>query len=380
MKSQSMFSWQTVIRPNVDERLFHLDFSTVSGLQILCQQCVLDKGVDVINQKEQGKAVLVGFFSTIGDIECLQLVEKWLQSINFAYDVVPYHDDIVLHIKNAKPKDTVTPSDYSHIIVICGPCSRQILYNVGFRLSQFNHCFKIGINLSMLEPLDAWNPFDLLLERDSGRTSRPDLSLLGQSEKKIIVGLCFIEKQPEYAGKEMHAEVIETVTNYCQENSLSTINIDTRWPSHRNKHGYGSSDEIIAATRGVDVIITNRLHGLVFALKMGTPVIAIDGIMGGAKVTDQAKALNWPALISAADVSKASLEKWFQWCTSDEAPLQIEKTKLHLELDEHSIRNDLLTPLRSNAQTTKVLPAEPVKKKRKKNRLFKKIKAFIRRS
>ncbi len=46
----------------------------------------------------------------------------------------------------------------------------------------------------------------------------------------------------------------------------------------------------------MDIVVTTRLHGMVLALKNGVPAIAVDPIVGGAKITQQARAINWPIL------------------------------------------------------------------------------------
>jgi hypothetical protein len=39
-------------------------------------------------------------------------------------------------------------------------------------LERFRHCRLAGVKLSMLQPLDVWNPFELLIERDSSAAAR----------------------------------------------------------------------------------------------------------------------------------------------------------------------------------------------------------------
>jgi hypothetical protein len=42
--------------------------------------------------------------------------------------------------------------------------------------------------------------------------------------------------------------------------------------------------------RRVDVLLTNPLHGLVYALHNGVPTIAVDPVAGAAKLAAQARA------------------------------------------------------------------------------------------
>jgi hypothetical protein len=44
------------------------------------------------------------------------------------------------------------------------------------------------------------------------------------------------------------------------------------------------------------------------------PVLAVDPVAGGAKVTAQARACGWPALVPAEHASDAELDHWWSWC------------------------------------------------------------------
>ncbi len=67
----------------------------------------------------------------------------------------------------------------------------------------------------------------------------------------------------------------------------------------------------------LDAVVTTRLHGLVFALRAGVPVLAVDPVAGGGKVTAQAAALGWPALITAEQaLDTGVVDHWWQWCLS----------------------------------------------------------------
>src|SRR3712207_4623564 len=52
-----------------------------------------------------------------------------------------------------------------------------------------------------------------------------------------------------------------------------------------------------------DVVVSMRLHALVLGLKHGRPVVACDPIAGGAKVTSQAEALDWPLVVPAEELT-----------------------------------------------------------------------------
>jgi hypothetical protein len=69
----------------------------------------------------------------------------------------------------------------------------------------------------------------------------------------------------------------------------------------------------------LDLVITMRMHGLVLALKHGVPALAVDPVAGGAKVTAQAQAWHWPAVVTPGPtgaVDAGTMHRWRDWCLS----------------------------------------------------------------
>jgi polysaccharide pyruvyl transferase WcaK-like protein len=65
-------------------------------------------------------------------------------------------------------------------------------------------------------------------------------------------------------------------------------------------------------------VVTTRLHGLVLALRHGVPALAVDPVAGADKVSAQAHAWQWPALVAAESVVRdrrgtAVLQDWWRW-------------------------------------------------------------------
>src|SRR5699024_616497 len=66
----------------------------------------------------------------------------------------------------------------------------------------------------------------------------------------------------------------------------------------------------------LDAVVSTRLHGLVLSLRARIPVVAVDPVLGGGKVTAQARAAHWPALIPAAELLDdpvAAVDPWLSW-------------------------------------------------------------------
>ena len=264
------------------------------------------------------RALILGHFSTVGDIESLEYVEHVLRAEGIEFDVLPYKPELASCIDGAIRLSTLEPAAYTHLIVVCGPIWPGLLERRGIELDQFAHCTRIGVNLTMVLPLTEWNPFHALIERDSDRCARPDLTFLQETTPVPVVGLCTIARQKEYGRKQRHSEAIALMRNIVANRDVATVEIDTRWPASRNSGGLRSPSELFALMSRVDILLTNRLHGMVYALKAGVPVIALDPVLGGDKVSAQAAVLGWPAVSTVENASPEWIDRTFAWCLSED--------------------------------------------------------------
>jgi hypothetical protein len=111
------------------------------------------------------------------------------------------------------------------------------------------------------------------------------------------------------------------------------LSVDTLLDENRTStHTLLQYEEVL---RRADVVVSTRLHGMVFALKVGTPVVAIDPVAGGAKVSAQAAALNWPHVLDGDSVEVEDIHRHVGACLSagiDETITRVRKAAL-LEID-----------------------------------------------
>ena len=144
------------------------------------------------------KALVAGWFSfsrmgaTAGDLLTRDLVCRWLDEAGRAYDVA-----LAPPFEGGVDWRTATPAEYTDLIFVCGPMGNG--WPIPDLVERFSSSRLTGINLSMLEPLEAWNPFDLLIERDSSATARPDLVFLAEAGPVPVVGLVLVHSQKEYS-------------------------------------------------------------------------------------------------------------------------------------------------------------------------------------
>jgi hypothetical protein len=135
------------------------------------------------------KRVLVaGWFSfeqmgaTAGDLMARDLACEWIERADYTNDVAhaaPFTGGVDWR--------HVDPKAYSHVVFVCGPFGNG--WPLTDFLPRFQRCHLLGLDLTMLQSLEEWNPFEHLWERDSSRTSRPDLVFLAR-QPLVPVLLC----------------------------------------------------------------------------------------------------------------------------------------------------------------------------------------------
>lgn len=261
---------------------------------------------------EPTKTLVAGWFSfaeghaTAGDVLVRDLVCEWLELAGCAYDVALAHP-----FKGGVDLRSVDPRLYSRVVFVCGPFQQSELEAI--LLSRFSHCSFIGLNLSMVLPLEQWNPFDLLIERDSSLRSHPDLVFSSRQPLVPVVGICLVESHEGALDAVANAAIARLVS----PQEMAIVQIDTRLDE--NSTGLRSSSEVESLIARMDVVITTRLHGTVLALKNGVPAIAIDPIPGGAKIWRQAQTIGWPMVFTVDAMCQDALRQGLNYCLTEPA-------------------------------------------------------------
>ena len=258
------------------------------------------------------EALIAGWFgfkeghATAGDIFARDLVCQWLDRIGWTYDIA-----VTSPFTGGVDRRSVDPSSYSHVLFVYGPFERKAM-EIEF-LKRFNKFRLIGLNLSMFEPLQAWNPFDLLLDRDSSDYATPDIVFHSQKRLVPVVGVCLVENYD----KALVDDANESIYCLLSSREIATVHIDTRLDT--NSTNLISPAEIEPLIAGMDVLVTTRLHGTVLALKNGVPAIAIDPVAGGHKIKRQADLIGCPVVFTVDVLTDQALQKAFYYCLTREA-------------------------------------------------------------
>jgi hypothetical protein len=258
------------------------------------------------------KTLVAGWFSfegmgaTAGDLLTRDLVCRWLEDAGRQYVVA-----VATPFQGGIDWREASPADYSDIVFVCGP------FGNGWPIPEFLERFAgrrlVGVNLSMLEPLEAWNPFDLLLERDSSVMVRPDLAFLASVQPVPVVGMVLVHEQKEYRGGAHHL-ANAAIERLAASRPMAIVKIDTRLDV--NGTGLRTAGEVESLIARMDAVLTTRLHGLVLSLKHGVPAVAIDPIAGGAKLRRQALAIGWSAVFVADALNDRDLAGALDYCLS----------------------------------------------------------------
>jgi hypothetical protein len=173
--------------------------------------------------------------------------------------------------------------------------------------------------VSVVDPDDpAATGFDVILARDApGTAPRHDLSALVPFTPVPVAGVVLAPGQAEYGTGRRHDEVHSRLTSWLSDHDCALVPLDTRLDT-REWRSFGTPDQLLSVIGRLDIVVTTRLHGLVGALRCGVPALAVDPVADGAKLAAQARTWDWPAVLTADEMSDDALERWWRWCLSEE--------------------------------------------------------------
>ena len=292
------------------------------------------------------RTLVAGWFSftgmnvTAGDVLAREVACRWLREAGLPFDVA--NADA---LDGAVDWRTEDPRQYQQVLFVCGPF-RENAITAGF-LERFAGCRLIGLNLSMLQSVQQWNPFHVLFERDSDRTRRPDIVFASEQPLVPVVGLLLVHPQPQYGKRALHEVAGKALRRLIVSRPMAVIPIDTCFEG--NKTELRSSAEIESLIARMDLVFTTRLHGLVLALKHGIPALALDPIAGGAKIRQQCEVIGWPVMFTADQLLDAELAAAFEYCRTDKARAKAAECRDHARGELELLHQDFIAAVRDTA-------------------------------
>jgi hypothetical protein len=211
------------------------------------------------------------------------------------------------------------PADYTHLVFACGPAHGAQVLSLH---QKFAGCLRIAVGVSVIDGEDpAVTGFHHVLARDGDLSSTVDLSATVGISEMPVTGVILAPGQAEYGDRRRHDQVHDALVARLKDKDCAPVPLDTRLDS-TDWRNCGTPDQFVAILRRLDLVVSTRLHGLVLALRAGRPVLAVDPVASGSKVSAQAAAWDWPALITAEELcgpdGRSSFDRWWDWCLSAE--------------------------------------------------------------
>lgn len=266
------------------------------------------------------RVLLAGWFSflhgevTAGDLLALRAVRQSLDESGLGYDIAwsPGFRPGALRIEDAPP------DRYTHLVFVCGPLHGEQLLELHARFAALR---RIAVGVSVIDPADpACAAFHLVLARDGG-PGRPARDLASAVPRPApggvpVAGIALAGGQGEYGVRRRHEEVTAGLTRWAGGQRCAPVVLETRLDT-RDWRLCSTAEAFGALLARLDIVVTTRLHGLALALRAGIPALAVDPVAGGGKVTAQASAWDWPAILTADQAADQSrLDALWDWCLS----------------------------------------------------------------
>ncbi|MEU9981675.1 polysaccharide pyruvyl transferase family protein [Streptomyces sp. NPDC050856] len=292
------------------------------------------------------RILLTGWFSffhgevTAGDELALRRVQDLLDGAGLPYDTAwsrGYRPG-ELHLED------LSPHRYGTLVFVCGPLHGPHIEQLH---SRFSHCVRIAVGTSVIDPrAPAVTGFHHVLAR-SGGDRRPVVDLAASAAGRPgppVTGVILTQSQKEYGLRRRHGVITDALQRWLSGKDVAQVPLETRLARGDPRH-FDTPEQLGAVLARLDVVITNRLHGLVLALRAGTPVLALDPVQGGAKVTAQAEACQWPAVVPAEAATPGVFERWWDWCLGPGRGCAAERRRWFLEAPDSRLTDPLLALL-----------------------------------
>lgn len=224
-------------------------------------------------------------------------------------------------------------------VFVCGPITEN--RELGDLLSIHRAATKIAAGVSVLANHAKMNRrFDRIVGRDGSDPSHFDLAVAEtvapiQDAPLKTAGICLRGPQDEYGadrkGMSLQAEAV--FREIMSKNQLQPVVIDTVLSAQND------AAMIDANLQSSDIIMTTRMHGALLALAAGKPVIAIDQVPGGAKVTAVIEKTGWPYVFKAEAVSAEAIQSVLDRLrSSDWRPQVLSAQKKIRELTDEALK------------------------------------------
>ncbi|WP_344121448.1 polysaccharide pyruvyl transferase family protein [Kocuria aegyptia] len=249
--------------------------------------------------------------ATAGDVLAMDAVADALGTGGVPHDVAW---SAVMCPPGGLRLEDAEPARYTHLVFVCGPATGRSIAELH---EQFAHCRRVAVGVSVLDPEDPVTAgFHRVIARDRpGADARRDLAARAAPQLVPVLGVYLTSGQQEYGARRRHDGVRAGLEEWLGRLDAARLPLDTRLDP-RDWRLPATAAQVGSVIARLDTVVTMRMHGLVLALRAGVPVLAVDPVAGGGKVTAQAQAWDWPAVVGADELDPGRLDDRLRWCLS----------------------------------------------------------------
>lgn len=242
---------------------------------------------------------------TVGDLLAVNNLSAKLGQRGVEHAVVSHPE---LRIPGHMPvADLYAIKPVARVVFVCGPIAHS--QDLQDFISNQSGAIKVAVGVSVLANQTRMNSqFHHIVARDGAVPSYFDLAISetiepARSNRFETVGVCVRGPQGEYGhnreGMFQKAEtIIQDVSDDC---AFRPKTIDTVLSPDNGL------EVVQASFLSSDIVLTTRMHGALLALAAGKPVIAIDQVPGGAKVSAVVGKTGWPFVLRAETATKEAV-------------------------------------------------------------------------
>lgn len=245
--------------------------------------------------------------ATVGDLHAVENLSAALRRAGHDHDVLSHP---ALRIAGHRQVNDLFDirCEIQTLVFVCGPILQAD--QLADLLAVHRNARKIAVGVSVISgQQDMAARFDAILARDGLPSPSFDLAISNSRPcvapspgKRLKAGLCFRGSQRDYG--EGMAEWVRAeglLSRLAEAFGLETEPIDTVLRSGNE------AEKIERQFETVDLILTTRLHGSLYGLSKGKPVIAIDQIRGTGKVKPLLDRIGWSLAYSIEEANESLL-------------------------------------------------------------------------
>jgi hypothetical protein len=277
-------------------------------------------------------------YTTIGDIMAVYNVALKLKQYGIDFDIAYQNHHLLDFNHFCVDIRQIIPNNYSDLLYVCGPISHTAKKLSEIFIKQKRTA--IGVSAATAIPTDF---FHKVYVRDSQEETNFDLAIadigfphlhINEEKRRPGLAICLVGSQSEYGinnGSNLFAQELAVLLNDI--NKINKVFVNTLIkPSSKNPLDAELDIQCCSIT------LTNRMHGALLSIYHRLPVIAIDQIRHGAKVTRILNKINWP-VFNFFEFEAKSFKKlideyehgWNMEWMEDSRRLMIEKSRLALD-------------------------------------------------